>query len=158
MRIQLRRGVAAIIGWITVNCIMQLRRAEFAKRFLHRPQLVKLSAFDESLLRILNQSLREGHTCLPLELLMTRAEAVLGASESSPEEILGALQRLQYHRRIHLTDTHVALTQCAVAEETIAQGLSRVGRRVRSINPDQLSQFLKSSVRSSGCNTTVGFT
>jgi exodeoxyribonuclease V alpha subunit len=145
MRSQLRRSVAAIIGWITVNCMMQIRRAEFARRFLHRSKPGKLSAFDESLLQILNQSLREGHTCLPIELLIARAEAEFGGGESPPEEILGALQRLQHHRLIQLTDTHVALTRCAAAEENIARALSRVGRRVRVINPIQLNQFLKHS-------------
>lgn len=145
MRGQLRRSVTAIIEWITTNCMMQIRRAELARRFLHRPKPGKLSALDESLLQILNQALREGHTCLPLERLTARAEAEFGAGESSPEDILGALWRLQHHRQIHLTDTHVALTQCAVAEANIARSLSRIGRRVRVINPARLNQFLESS-------------
>lgn len=145
MRIQLRRSVVAIIGWITAHCIMQIRQAEFARRFLPRLKRRKLTVFDESLLHILNQSLREGHTCLSLELLIARAEVELGTSKSSPEEILGSLQNLQSHRRVHLTDTYVALTQCANAEETIAKGLSGISRQVRVINSARLSQLVKAS-------------
>lgn len=145
MRIQLRRSVVAIIGWITAHCIMQIRQSEFARWFLPRLKRRKLTVFDESLLHILNQSLREGHTCLSLELLIARAEVELGTSKSSPEEILGSLQNLQSHRRVHLTDTHVALTQCANAEETIAKGLSGISRQVRVINSARLSQLVKAS-------------
>jgi exodeoxyribonuclease V alpha subunit len=141
MLIQLRRSVAAIIGWIRANCIMKIRQAEFARRFLPRLERRKLTVFDESILHILNQSLREGHTCLSLELLIARVEVEFGTSKSAPEEILGALQNLQCQRRIYLTDTHIALKQCAVAEGTIAKGLASIGRRVRANNSDRLTQF-----------------
>src|SRR5262249_52976467 len=41
--------------------------------------------------------------------------------------------------------THVALTRCAVAEETIAKGLVHIGRRIRLIHSVRLSQLLESS-------------
>jgi exodeoxyribonuclease V alpha subunit len=145
MRVQLRRGVAALIGWIIANCIARIRHAEFLHRVLPQPEKSKLSAFDESLLQILNQALREGHTCLPLASLMTRAEVELGASKTSPEAILSALERLQAHRLVRLTDTHVSLTHCASAEETIAKSLMRIGCRARPINPARLGKLIESS-------------
>jgi exodeoxyribonuclease V alpha subunit len=141
MRIQLRRSVAAIIEWITANCIMKIRQAEFARRFPPRLKRRKPTVLDESILHVLNQSLREGHTCLSLEFLMARVEVELGTSKSAPEKILGALQNLQYRRRVHLTDTHIALKQCAVAEGTIAKGLASISRRARAINFARLSHF-----------------
>jgi hypothetical protein len=128
MRNQLRRGVVAVIG--------------FLGQVLRQPERSKLSDFDESLLQVLNQALREGHTCLSLASFGTRAEAQLGVNKAVPEAILSALQRLQAHSRIRLTDTHVALTWCAVAEETIAKGLAQIGQRVRPNHTVRLRKLL----------------
>jgi len=145
MRNQLRSGVVAVVGWFIANCLARFGHPEILGRVLRQPERNRPSDFDESLLQVLNQALRGGHTCLSLASFGTRAEAQLGVNKAAPEAILGALGRLQAHSRIHLTDTHVALTQCAVAEETIAKGLAHIGRRVRPIHPARLSQLLESS-------------
>ncbi|MGE0128931.1 MAG: ATP-dependent RecD-like DNA helicase [Blastocatellales bacterium] len=145
MRNKLQRVAAVITGWLVVNCATRIRHSGLLKRLLFRPEYRKLTTFDESLLQIIKQSLREGHTCLPLKLLMSRAEAELGGGEWLPEGFIGALQRLRYHRRVHVTDSHVALPQCVVAEDVIAKGLLRIGRRARAINSAQLNQFVKVS-------------
>jgi len=143
MRNQLRRGVVAVIGWFVTNWLARIGYTEILGRFLRRPERSKLSAFDESLLQALARALREGHTCLSLASFATRAEAQLGAKKTSPEAILNALQKLQARGRISLTDTQVALTRCAVAEETIARGLAHIGSRARPIHPTRLSRLLE---------------
>ncbi len=145
MRNQLRRGVVTAIGWLIANCLARFGHPEILGRVLRQPERNRPSDFDESLLQVLNQALREGHTCLSLASFGRRAEAQLGVNKAAPEAILGALGRLQAHRRIRLTDTYVALAQCAVAEETIAKGLAHIGRRVRPIHPARLGQLLESS-------------
>src|SRR5262249_44204442 len=146
MRNQLRRGVVAVIGWFIANWLARIGHTEILGRILRRPERTKFSAFDESLLQVLDQALREGHTCLSLASFATRAEAQLGVSKPSPEAILNALQRMQAHHRIRLTDTNVAIMRCAVAEETIAKGLTYIGRRVRPIHPARLDQLIESSI------------
>jgi exodeoxyribonuclease V alpha subunit len=145
MRNELRRRVAIVVGWVIANCLVRIRRLDLYGWILQQPKRSDLSAFDGALLQVLNHALREGHTRLSLASFGERAENELGVSKASPEAIRGSLDRLRAHNRIRLTETHVALTQSAVAEDSIAKGLSFIGQRIRRIPPDRLNKLLESS-------------
>jgi exodeoxyribonuclease V alpha subunit len=101
-----------------------------------------LPAAAESLLKVLDRALKEGHTCLTRESLTGRARACGEGRAVSAAEITLVLRQLEGLRRVRLTDSDVALAECAAAEETIAHSLKRVGRRLRPLNPDKLTQWV----------------
>lgn len=145
MQIKLQRSIAAVIGWVITNRLVRIRAAGFFISLPQRTERQKLSVIDAEILHILNQTLRDGHTRFPVESLIARVEAELGANRALREATLDAINRLQSKGQIRLYKTHVALTKCVVAEETVANGFACIGCRARPIKPVRLAQLIESS-------------
>jgi exodeoxyribonuclease V alpha subunit len=142
MRARLHRYAVIAVRWILANRIALFLRAKFPEEFPARFRQSSDSPLSNPILQSLNQALREGHTCLSLDELTARAEAEAGLSKSSPDEVLCALWQLHGRHQVRFTNSHAALTQCAVAEEAIANGLPRIGLWLRAINPSRLNEWL----------------
>ncbi len=143
MRVQLQNVVVAVVRWVIATRIALFLRAKLLEDLPTRLRQSPHSQLSDPILQALNQALREGHTCLSLKELIARMETEAGLSKSIPGEVLAALRQLQSRHQVKFTDEHVALTHCAIAEEAIANALPHIGRRLCTINPHRLNEWLK---------------
>jgi exodeoxyribonuclease V alpha subunit len=143
MRFRLLRVVVVIVKWVIATRIALFLRAKLLEKLPARLRQTPLSPLSDAILQALNRALREGHTCLSLKELPARMETEAGLSKSFPDEVFDALRQLQSRRQVRFTDTYVALTHCAIAEETVADQLQRIGRRLRKINFHRLNEWVK---------------
>lgn len=95
----------------------------------------QLSAPAENILRILNDRLRDGHTCISLSEFTDRTIA-------TPVALQLALGQLQVRKLIYVKTDRIALTHCAKAEEKIAASLQRIGIRLRALTAESLQNGL----------------
>jgi exodeoxyribonuclease V alpha subunit len=95
----------------------------------------------EALLNILHEALRQGHTCLSIPEITGQASTRGKLIQADEAELAAACCWLRDQRRARFSDSHLSLPQCAAAEDSIAHGFPRIGRRARHVSFKQLEEW-----------------
>ena len=138
MLTRLCRVIEQSLRWI-------LPAFSFDQRTHSKPSTATSSQRTEALLALLRQTLTEGHTRLSLPAFYERVERTPELRGITSTALLDALRALQQQRRILLTETFLALTDCIAAEQQITVGLARLGSRLRRLKEHQLSLWSEAS-------------
>lgn len=97
----------------------------------------------DALLATLRGALAEGHTRLSLMTFYERIARAPELRKTASADVAGALQALQHAQQIVLSETTIALPQCARAEQEIASGMATLGSRLRRLREVQWCAWLE---------------
>src|SRR5262245_50815548 len=134
-----RRLLRAVILWLIEAGLSLLRHSATRKAQQPTEQNEALAKLKTIAIAILQQTLAQGHTCIPLNELARHLYLRRKGIEEG--DVVSALRLLSQQGDIATRGDIVSLPHVARAEENIAHRLRHIGRRSRRINPRHLADW-----------------
>jgi glutathione peroxidase len=133
------RKLKALLSWLVALRLAVLHYAGEKSIPTTSKQEAAPTGLAKEILRVLQQGLAQGHTCLSRKEVWQHLHPQ-GVTE---EEITAALQPLRESGWIDFTENTISLSQCARAEPFLAESLPHIGCSLSPIHPHLLTKWMQ---------------